>query len=151
AQVAAIADGDVAEAVVAAPAAGAAVPPWSAAHPYVNLYTHKAPAVATVVGNYRVTDEDTGSDIHHIVLDFGNVPFPVLEGQSIGILPPGTDAQGRPHHARQYSLASPRDGERAGYNNLSLTVKRVTEDHPGRPAGCVPAICAPWPRTLPSR
>ncbi|GAB1575427.1 benzoyl-CoA 2,3-epoxidase subunit BoxA [Bordetella petrii] len=113
---------------------GASVPPWSAAHPYVNLYTHKAPATATVVGNYRVTDEDTGSDIHHIVLDFGNVPFPVLEGQSIGILPPGTDAQGRPHHARQYSLASPRDGERAGYNNLSLTVKRVTEDHQGRPA-----------------
>ncbi|MFP3663175.1 FAD-binding oxidoreductase, partial [Burkholderia sp. SIMBA_043] len=35
-------------------------------------------------------------------------------------------------HARQYSLASPRDGERAGYNNLSLTVKRVTEDHQGQ-------------------
>lgn len=113
---------------------GATIPPWSAAHPYVNLYGHKTPAVATVVGNYRVTDEDTDSDIHHIVLDFGNVPFPVLEGQSIGILPPGTDAQGRPHHARQYSLASPRDGERAGYNNLSLTVKRVTEDHQGQPA-----------------
>lgn len=139
AQVAAIADGDVAEAVVAAPAAGAAVPPWSAAHPYVNLYTHKTPAVATVVGNYRVTDEDTDSDIHHIVLDFGNVPFPVLEGQSIGILPPGTDAQGRAHHARQYSLASPRDGERAGYNNLSLTVKRVTHDHAGQP---VHGVCS---------
>jgi len=139
AQVAAIADGDVTGAVVAAPAAGAAVPPWSAAHPYVNLYTHKTPAVATVVGNYRVTDEDTDSDIHHIVLDFGNVPFPVLEGQSIGILPPGTDAQGRAHHARQYSLASPRDGERAGYNNLSLTVKRVTHDHAGQP---VHGVCS---------
>lgn len=113
---------------------GASIPPWSAAHPYVNLYTHKTPAIATVVGNYRVTDADTDSDIHHIVLDFGSLPFPVLEGQSIGILPPGTDAQGRPHHARQYSLASPRDGERAGYNNLSLTVKRVTEDHQGQPA-----------------
>jgi len=138
-QVAAIADGDVAEAAVAAPGAGAGVPPWSAAHPYVNLYTHKAPAVATVVGNYRVTDEDTDSDIHHIVLDFGNVPFPVLEGQSIGILPPGTDAQGRAHHARQYSLASPRDGERSGYNNLSLTVKRVTHDHAGQP---VRGVCS---------
>jgi benzoyl-CoA 2,3-dioxygenase component A len=115
-------------------AAGAAVPPWSAAHPYVNLYTHKTPMTATVVGNYRVTGADTESDIHHIVLDFGELPFPVLEGQSIGILPPGTDAQGRPHHARQYSLASPRDGERAGYNNLSLTVKRVTQDHGGAPA-----------------
>ncbi len=61
------------------------------------------------------------------------MPFPVLEGQSIGIVPPGADAQGRPHHARQYSIASPRNGERPGYNNLSLTVKRVLEDHQGRP------------------
>ncbi|MFD4841594.1 benzoyl-CoA 2,3-epoxidase subunit BoxA [Achromobacter sp. NPDC058515] len=113
---------------------GASVPPWSAAHPYVNLYTHKTPMTATVVGNYRVTGADTESDIHHIVLDFGELPFPVLEGQSIGILPPGVDAQGRPQHARQYSLASPRDGERAGYNNLSLTVKRVTQDHGGAAA-----------------
>jgi benzoyl-CoA 2,3-dioxygenase component A len=31
-----------------------------------------------------------------------------------------------------YSIASPRDGERSGHNNLALTVKRVTEDHEGR-------------------
>jgi benzoyl-CoA 2,3-dioxygenase component A len=67
------------------------------------------------------------------VLDFGAMPFPVLEGQSIGILPPGTDASGRPHHPRQYSIASPRNGERPGYNNLSLTIKRVLEDHQGQP------------------
>ena len=129
------AESGLAQAVaVTAATPGAAVPPWSAAHPYVNLYTHKTPITATVVGNYRVTGADTESDIHHIVLDFGEQPFPVLEGQSIGILPPGVDAQGRPHHARQYSLASPRDGERAGYNNLSLTVKRVTQDHGGAAA-----------------
>jgi len=110
---------------------GSTVPPWSAARPYVQLYTHKAPTMATVVGNYRLTDDATESDIHHIVLDFGAMPFPVLEGQSIGILPPGATAQGRTHHARQYSIASPRDGERPGYNNVSLTVKRVTRDHIG--------------------
>jgi benzoyl-CoA 2,3-epoxidase subunit A len=84
-----------------------------------------------VVGNVRVTEVGTDYDTHHIVLDFGAMPFPVLEGQSIGIVPPGTDAHGRPHHARQYSIASPRNGERPGYNNLSLTVKRVLEDHQG--------------------
>ncbi|HTR06214.1 MAG TPA: benzoyl-CoA 2,3-epoxidase subunit BoxA [Paraburkholderia sp.] len=110
---------------------GSTVPPWSAARPYVQLYTHKAPTTATVVGNYRLTDDATESDIHHIVLDFGTIPFPVLEGQSIGILPPGTTAEGRAHYARQYSIASPRDGERPGYNNVSLTVKRVTHDHSG--------------------
>ncbi|MEM5389273.1 benzoyl-CoA 2,3-epoxidase subunit BoxA [Paraburkholderia phymatum] len=110
---------------------GAVVPPWSAARPYVNLYTHRNPTTATVVGNYRLTDEATQSDIHHIVIDFGQMPFPVLEGQSIGILPPDGTADGRAHHARQYSIASPRDGERPGYNNVSLTVKRVTQDYEG--------------------
>jgi benzoyl-CoA oxygenase/reductase BoxA protein len=110
---------------------GSQVPPWSAAHPYVNLYTHRAPIVATVAGNYRVTELGTDSDTHHIVLDFGATPFPVLEGQSLGILPPGVDPHGRAHHARQYSIASPRDGERPGYNNVSLTVKRVLVDHDG--------------------
>lgn len=111
---------------------GSTVPPWSAAKPYVNLYTHKAPLRATVVGNYRLTEASTESDIHHIVLDFGTTPFPVLEGQSLGILPPGTAPDGRAHHARQYSIASPRDGERKGYNNVSLTVKRVTQDYQGK-------------------
>jgi benzoyl-CoA oxygenase/reductase BoxA protein len=118
---------------------GSVVPPWSASHPYVNLYAHRAPASATVVGNFRVTDTRSESDTHHIVLDFGAVPFPVLEGQSIGIVPPGTDATGRPHHARQYSIASPRDGERPGYNNLAITVKRVLVDHQGH---AVTGVCS---------
>lgn len=115
---------------------GSAVPPWSAAHAYTNLYGPKAAeksVIATVSGNVRVTEVGTEYDTHHIVLDFGAMPFPVLEGQSIGIIPPGTDADGRPHHARQYSIASPRNGERPGYNNVSLTIKRVLEDHQGRP------------------
>lgn len=115
---------------------GATLPPWSAAHAYTNLYGPRAAEkaiVATVTGNVRVTAVGKDYDTHHIVLDFGAMPFPVLEGQSIGIIPPGTDEQGRPHHARQYSIASPRNGERSGYNNLSLTIKRVLEDHQGRP------------------
>ena len=111
---------------------GATIPPWSAAHAYTNLYGVKTPVQATVVGNVQVNEAGTTNETHHIVLDFGSMPFPVLEGQSIGIVPPGVDAQGKPHHARQYSIASPRNGERAGYNNLSLTVKRVVEDPSGQ-------------------
>ncbi|EHP44908.1 benzoyl-CoA oxygenase subunit A [Cupriavidus basilensis OR16] len=107
--------------------------PWSAAHPYVNLHGVRAPVTATVAGNYRLTAEDASSDVHHLVLDFGQHFFPVLEGQAIGIVPPGTDAAGKPHYIRMYSIASPRDGERPGYNNLALTVKRVEQDHEGRP------------------
>jgi benzoyl-CoA 2,3-epoxidase subunit A len=123
---------------------GATLPPWSAAHAYTNLYGAKAAEksiTASVTGNVRVTEVGTSGngraghdyDTHHIVLDFGALPFPVLEGQSIGIIAPGLDAAGKPHHARQYSIASPRNGERPGYNNLSLTIKRVLEDHAGQP------------------
>ncbi|SMC47630.1 benzoyl-CoA 2,3-epoxidase subunit BoxA [Polynucleobacter kasalickyi] len=115
---------------------GSTIPPWSAAHPYVNLYGPKSAVKsvkATIVGNFRVTEVGSNYDTHHIVLDFHDTPFPVLEGQSIGIIPPGTDDQGKAHHARQYSIASPRNGERPEYNNLSLTIKRVLEDHAGNP------------------
>ena len=115
---------------------GASMPPWSAAHAYTNLYGPKAAErtiTAGVVGNVRVTEVGKDYDTHHIVLDFGTMPFPVLEGQSIAIVPPGADESGRPHHPRQYSIASPRNGERPGYNNVSLTIKRVLEDHQGRP------------------
>ncbi|WP_219220227.1 benzoyl-CoA 2,3-epoxidase subunit BoxA [Variovorax boronicumulans] len=110
---------------------GATTPPWSAAHAYTNLYAPKKPVSATVTGNFNCTEAGFESETHHIVLDFGALPFPVLEGQSIGIVPPGTDALGKAHHPRQYSVASARNGERPGYNNLSLTVKRVVEDHQG--------------------
>lgn len=112
---------------------GVVPPPWSAAHPYINLYSIQNPATATVSGNFRLTADGASADIRHIVLDFGATAFPVLEGQTIGIVPPGADAAGRPHHVRLYSVASPREGERPRYNNLSLTVKRVTEDHDGKP------------------
>ena len=104
-------------------AGGKAKAPASAAKPSVNMYNLGKPAVAKVQGNYRLTDDD-GHDVRHIILDFGGQPFPVLEGQSIGIIPPGTDKDGKPHLPRLYSVSSPRDGERPNYNNLSLTVKR---------------------------
>jgi len=109
----------------------ATLPPWSAAHAYTKLYDASNPVTATVTGNMRVTEVGREYDTHHIVLDLGKTPFPVLEGQSIGIVPPGTDGSGRPHHARQYSVSSARHGERPGFNNLSLTVKRVLQDREG--------------------
>lgn len=118
---------------------GATVPPWSAAHAYTNLFPPKSPTTATVVGNFNCTEAGYENQTHHIVLDFGTMPFPVLEGQSIAIIPPGLDASGKPHFARQYSIASPRNGERPGYNNVSLTVKRVLQDHQGNP---VRGVCS---------
>jgi benzoyl-CoA 2,3-epoxidase subunit A len=105
-------------------AGGKARAPASAAKPTINMYTAGNPAQARVQGNYRLTDENSDSDVRHIILDMGGLPFPVLEGQSVGIIAPGTDAQGKPHLPRLYSVSSPRDGERPNFHNLSLTVKR---------------------------
>jgi len=105
-------------------AGGKAKAPAGASKPAINLYTVAKPAVARVQGTYRLTSEDSDADVRHIILDFGAQPFPVLEGQSIGIVPPGRDEDGKPHLPRLYSVSSPRDGERPNYNNLSLTVKR---------------------------
>jgi benzoyl-CoA 2,3-epoxidase subunit A len=106
--------------------------PRSASEPRINLFNRTNPARATVAGNFRLTAADASSDVRHIILDLGATPFPILEGQSIGIVPPGMNAQGRPHAMRLYSVASPRDGERPNTNNLALTVKRVVEgEHRG--------------------
>ena len=108
-------------------AGGKSKAPASAAKPTVNMYNLANPIEAVVQGNYRLTHEDSDADIHHVILSFEGKPFPVLEGQSIGIMPPGTDGDGKPHLPRLYSVSSPRDGERPNYNNVSLTVKR--EEH----------------------
>jgi benzoyl-CoA 2,3-epoxidase subunit A len=106
---------------------GPAHAPESASKPRINVFTRLSPATAIVTGNLRITDTDAASDVRHIVLDFGVVPFPFLEGQSLGVVPPGTGRDGRPHAMRLYSIASARDGERPNTNNLALTVKRIVE------------------------
>ncbi|AXI43748.1 benzoyl-CoA 2,3-epoxidase subunit BoxA [Sulfitobacter sp. SK011] len=104
-------------------AGGKARAPANAGKPTVNMYNLSRPAKMTVQGNYALTD-DPDHDVRHIILDPGGLPFPVLEGQSVGIIPPGVDGDGNAHLPRLYSVSSPRDGERPGYHNISLTVKR---------------------------
>jgi benzoyl-CoA 2,3-epoxidase subunit A len=107
------------------------VAPPTAARPHVDMYRRSAPAIAVVSGNLPITDDRLGVDVRHIILDFGGQAFPVLEGQSIGIIAPGMDTSGKPHRMRLYSVASPRDGERPNHNNISLTVKRVIFEEDG--------------------
>lgn len=97
---------------------GRALAPSSAAKPSVNLFPPSRPATATVQGNFRLTAADADSDVRILILDLGATHFPILEGQTVGVTPPGETVP------RLYSVSSPRDGERPNTNNLSLTVKR---------------------------
>jgi benzoyl-CoA 2,3-dioxygenase component A len=126
---------------VAHQSAPRAVAPKSASVPHLNVATRRIPITATVTGNYRITDVNNESDVHHIVLDLGAQAFPVLEGQSVGVLPPDSTIDPHSPVIRLYSVCSPRDGERPAHNNLALTVKRVTDNGHGRPGLASNYLC----------
>ena len=115
--------------------------PSTAARPTLNRFTLQAPGVATIVENRALTSPKDGGEVRHVVLGFDAEPCPVLEGQTIGIIPPGRDSAGRPHHVRLYSVASARDGEQAGTGQIALTIKRVLRDHAGHP---VRGLCSTY-------
>ncbi len=122
-------------------AGGRARAPASAVEAAHQPVQPRQPGDATVTGNFRITaaDAECGRAPHHPRFRRGR-RFPVLEGQSIGIIPPGTDAAGKPHAMRLYSVASARDGERPNTNNLALTVKRA--EPPGGVFRVAPTISA---------
>jgi benzoyl-CoA 2,3-epoxidase subunit A len=107
-------------------------PPPSAPRPVIGTYTLQKPGIATVLENRALTSPADGAEVRHVVLGFDAAPCTVLEGQSVGVIPPGFDEVGRPHHIRLYSVASARDGESAGRPHVAFTVKRVLADHHGR-------------------
>ncbi|MDD3447145.1 MAG: 4Fe-4S binding protein, partial [Zavarzinia sp.] len=113
-------------------AQGPIAPPGAAA-PALHLFDAARPALATLLSNQRVAGAAADDEVRHLVLRFEHGAFPVLEGQTLGILPPGLDAHGHPHFARAYSVASARDGENPGQGDVALTVRRVTRDRAGAP------------------
>jgi len=88
------------------------------------VYKPSSPFLATVLENNRITPNNATSDVHHLVFDISGSNINYLEGQSIGVVPPGTDESGKNHRVRLYSISSPREGEKI-LNSVALTVKRV--------------------------
>ncbi|HSQ41269.1 MAG TPA: FAD-binding oxidoreductase [Fibrobacteraceae bacterium] len=96
-------------------------------------YKPNAPFQAKVIVNERLTEENSSVDIRNIVLDLSGSGIQYLEGQSIGVIPPGTQADGRPHRVRLYSIASARTGEDGSSASVTLCVKRVlAQDEQGQ-------------------
>lgn len=90
----------------------------------LNLVKPSAPMTARVVEN-RDLCPGSVHDVQHLVLDLGDSGFHYLEGQSVGVIVPGTDAQGKPHRLRLYSIASARQGDDGSGRSISLCIKRV--------------------------
>ena len=83
------------------------------------------PLESTVMSVKRAIGPDAPGEICHIALQTGG-RLPYVEGQSIGVLPPGIDAKtGKPHQQRLYSIASSRYGDDGGGTSVSLCVRRA--------------------------
>jgi hypothetical protein len=95
----------------------------------LNLYRPSRPGLARVVANVRLSPPGT-DDVRHIVLDLEGLDFRYREGQSLGVLTPGSDEAGRPHKLRLYSIASTRRGDDGLGRTVSLCVKRVAYVEP---------------------
>jgi len=98
-----------------------------------NIFGPKAPYKATVVDNHRHPQTltqpsgDPNWETCHLTIDHGgNLPY--IEGQSIGLIPPGPDKKGEnPAKLRLYSIASSATGDDETSTTVSLCVKRLVE------------------------
>jgi len=101
----------------------------------VNIYRPKTPYEGTVVENYSLLKEGAIGRVNHITFDLKDSdPFlNYVEGQSIGIMPAGEDANGKPHKLRLYSIASTRHGDNFNGNTVSLCVRQLSTKKMAKP------------------
>ncbi|OUL43640.1 ferredoxin-NADP reductase [Prochlorococcus sp. HOT_208_60] len=99
----------------------------------VNIYRPKTPFEGTVIDNYSLLKEGAIGRVNHITFDLKESdPFlNYVEGQSIGIMPAGEDANGKPHKLRLYSIASTRHGDDFNGNTVSLCVRQLQYEKDG--------------------
>jgi len=99
----------------------------------VNIYRPKTPFEGTVIENYSLLKEGAIGRVNHITFDLKESdPFlNYVEGQSIGIMPAGEDANGKPHKLRLYSIASTRHGDDFNGNTVSLCVRQLQYEKDG--------------------
>jgi ferredoxin--NADP+ reductase len=96
----------------------------------VNLYRPKDPFIGKVLSNEPLVQEGGSGIVQHITMDLSEGNLHYLEGQSIGIIPEGTDATGKPHKLRLYSIASTRHGDNMDDKTVSLCVRQLEYKHP---------------------
>ena len=108
-------------------------PPVSHSDVPVNTYKPKTPFVGTVLENYSLVGEGAIGRVNHITFDLagGDPQLHYVEGQSIGIIPDGNDANGKPHKLRLYSIASTRHGDNLEGSTVSLCVRQLQYEKDG--------------------
>ncbi|NBD16133.1 MAG: ferredoxin-NADP reductase [Cyanobacteria bacterium] len=96
----------------------------------VNIYKPKNPLIGKCIENRELVKEGGVGRVRHLTFDVSDSELRYLEGQSIGIIPPGKDDKGKPHKLRLYSIASTRHGDYGDDNTVSLCVRELVYQHP---------------------
>ncbi len=96
----------------------------------VNIYRPNAPYIGQCVSNEELVGDGGIGTVRHLTFDISSGDLRYLEGQSIGIIPPGTDKNGKPEKLRLYSIASTRHGDRVDDKTVSLCVRQLEYKHP---------------------
>ena len=91
----------------------------------VNIYRPNAPFVGKCVSNDNLLGEGGIGMVQHVKFDISAGDLTYFEGQSIGIVPPGKDAKGKPQKLRLYSIASTRHGDNVDDKTVSLCVRKL--------------------------
>ncbi|AFY55328.1 FAD binding domain/Oxidoreductase FAD-binding domain/CpcD/allophycocyanin linker domain/Oxidoreductase NAD-binding domain protein [Rivularia sp. PCC 7116] len=96
----------------------------------VNIYRPKNPYVGKCLSNEELVGEGGIGTVRHLKFDISGGDLRYLEGQSIGIIPPGVDKNGKPEKLRLYSIASTQHGDDVDDKTVSLCVRRLEYKHP---------------------
>ncbi len=96
----------------------------------VNIYRPNNPYIGKCIENYELVGEGGSGTVRHLTFDLSGGDLRYVEGQSIGIVPPGTDDKGKSHKLRLYSIASTRHGDKLDDQTVSLGVRQLEYKHP---------------------
>ncbi len=96
----------------------------------VNIYRPKEPYVGKCTDIYDLVDEGGIGTCRHMTFDLSGGDLYYVEGQSIGIIPPGEDDKGKPNKLRLYSIASTRHGDNLDGKTVSLCVRKLEYKDP---------------------
>jgi ferredoxin--NADP+ reductase len=96
----------------------------------INIYRPNNPFVGKCVSTYDLVKEGGIGICRHITFDISGGDLRYLEGQSIGIIPPGLDKNGKPEKLRLYSIGSTRHGDKVDDKTVSLCVRQLEYKHP---------------------
>ncbi len=96
----------------------------------VNIYRPKNPYIGKCLENTELVGEGGVGTVRHLTFDISGGDLRYVEGQSIGVIPPGVDDNGKNHKLRLYSIASTRHGDHVDDKTVSLCVRQLEYKHP---------------------